>query len=59
MLQIKVKCGKIITKDGWLVCPDCKDAKLLQLRPKTSAKDLQLYCRRCKTTSVVDIDLEP
>ena len=39
-LQTEPECGKLIVKDGWLMCPSCRRRKVLQVRPETSAKNL-------------------
>lgn len=48
--------GKLIVKDGYLVCPACRRRKILQIRPDTSAKNLIVYCRDCRRESVVNIE---
>lgn len=55
-LQTEPECGKLIVKDGWLMCPSCRRRKVLQVRPETSAKNLIVYCRNCKHSVTVDID---
>lgn len=40
--------------DGWLKCPVCHK-KVMRLLPTTEAKDLIVYCRRCRRESVLDI----
>ena len=47
------KQGKEIA-DGWLKCPVCHK-KVMRLLPTTVAKDLIVYCRRCRRESVLDI----
>ena len=37
-LQKRGECGKLIVKDGWLMCPSCRRRKVLQVRPDTTAK---------------------
>ena len=48
-------CGKLIVRDGWLVCPGCHK-RLLRVEPNTAAQNLIVYCRNCKRTATVDID---
>ena len=55
-LQTEPECGKLIVKDGWLMCPSCRRRKVLQVRPETSAKNLIVYCRDCRTETMVDIE---
>ena len=55
-LQTEPECGKLTVKDGWLMCPSCRRRKVLQVRPETSAKNLIVYCRHCRTETMVDIE---
>lgn len=55
-LQSGAKCGKLIVKDGWLMCPACGRHKVLRLTPGTAARDLPVYCKRCGRETIVDID---
>ena len=55
-LQKRGECGKLIVKDGWLMCPSCRRRKVLQVRPDTTAKNLIVYCRDCRTETMVDIE---
>ncbi len=43
---------------GYVYCPTCQPirSKLIQVGPGTSARQLHLYCRHCKSEYVVDID---
>ena len=65
-------CDRINTNKGWrltpdgkiestrpsLVCPRCKLA-LGKLLPETEAKNLVVYCKRCKQESIVNISSVP
>ena len=55
-LQTEPECGKLIVKDGWLMCPSCRRRKVLQVRPETSAKNLIVYCRDCRSETMVEIE---
>ncbi len=56
-MQDKLKCAKLIVKDGWLSCPVCKrNHHLLRVRGDTQARNLQVYCRVCRTELILDID---
>lgn len=47
----------LIVRGGYLVCPHCRQNKrLIQVQPDTKAERLTLYCRFCKTETIVDID---
>lgn len=52
---IKCEAGKLRSKDSWVLCPVCRRKKVLRLLPGTRARNLAVYCRSCKTESVVDI----
>lgn len=58
VLQTLEKDGKMLTvKDGYLVCPNCRrNKRLIQVRPETRAERLVVFCRDCKTETIVDID---
>lgn len=55
-MKRETEYGKLNTKDGWLLCPSCRRRKVLQVRPDTTAKNLIVYCRDCRTETMVDID---
>ena len=48
--------GKLVTKDGWVMCPTCQMMKLIRLPPDGKVKAF-VYCRRCKRELFLDIDL--
>ena len=41
-LQNRGECGKLILKDGWVICPKCKTMKLLRLPSDGKVKALSL-----------------
>ena len=46
----------LTVKDGYLVCPRCRqNKKVMRILPTTTAVDLQVYCKSCKTESIIDI----
>ena len=55
-LQNRGECGKLIVKDGWVICPKCKTMTLLRLPPDGKVK-AYVYCRHCKQERYLDIDL--
>lgn len=56
-LQSQLKCGKLIVKDGWVTCPNCKrNHRLIRVEPETEAKRLPVYCRTCRSEIVLNID---
>lgn len=46
---------ELVIAQGWLLCPVCGRGKVLHLLPGTRAVGLEVYCKRCRQTSVVDI----
>ena len=55
-MKTEARCGKLIVKDGWLMCPRCGKGKVLRVTPETQARNLPVYCRRCSQESVVNIE---
>ena len=55
-MQSNMRCGKLIIRDGWVICPVCRKGKLLKLRPDTAARNLPCKCKRCGQESLVNID---
>lgn len=43
-------------KDGYVLCPDCQQMKLLRLGPDGKVKGYA-YCRHCKEEKFLNIDL--
>lgn len=57
MLQSEPQCGKLIVKNGWVTCPNCKrNHRLLRVEPETEARNLPIFCRDCKSTVILNID---
>ena len=55
-LPEKLNCGKLIVRDGWLMCPSCGKQRVLRIYPETRAKCLQVYCKRFGHEHIVNID---
>lgn len=55
-MQKQTETGKLVVKDGWVICPVCGKGKLLKLRPDTTAQNLPCKCKRCGQESLVNID---
>ena len=47
---------KLSIKDGYIVCPTCRQKTNQAIRPETTANNLQLWCRNCKAIHLVKID---
>lgn len=49
--------GRMLTvKDGYLVCPRCRiNRKVMRILPTTTASDLQIFCKSCKSEILIDI----
>jgi ribosomal protein S27AE len=50
------KSGKIIVKDGKVICPVCGKGTLLHVRPDTIVRNLPRKCKRCGQTTIVNIE---
>lgn len=55
-MQNKSERDKLVTKDGWVICPDCHSMRLMRLSPGGRIKGY-VYCRHCKDEKYLDIDL--
>ena len=52
--------GKMITvKDGWVICPRCDRQRVLRVLPSTRATDLVVYCKHCRSESLISLEPEP
>lgn len=40
---------------SWIFCPFCSSKTRTKIRPDTEAKNLIVFCPKCKKESVVDI----
>ncbi len=50
-------CDKINVRDGWITCPECRrNHRLLRITDETEAKNLEVFCRDCKKTIVLNIE---
>ena len=48
---------KLAVKNGWISCPCCKrNHRLMRVLPETQARSLEVFCRDCKSTIILDID---
>ena len=54
-MQSKTMCGKMITRDGYLLCPICQRQKVLRLLPGTKGEQLAVYCKTCRKEPTVNV----
>ncbi len=55
-MQSEAQCDKLKVRNGRYVCPFCGTATYQKASLETSAKNLILWCRRCKEEFQVNID---
>ena len=55
-MQSNMRGGKIIVRDGWVICPVCQRGKLLKVRADTTARNLPRKCKRCGQETLVNIE---
>lgn len=56
-MQNAVGADILPVKDGWIECPVCRrNHRLLRVDASTTAKNLRVYCRTCRTEIVLDIE---
>ena len=46
---------EFINRESWVLCPICGGKTRTKIRPDTEAKNLIVFCPKCKRESVVDI----
>nr|DAP02132.1 MAG TPA: cysteine-rich protein [Caudoviricetes sp.] len=56
VLKSDVRPDKLVTKDGYVLCPDCQQMKLLRL-PSDGKVKAFAYCRHCREEKFLNIDL--
>ena len=42
-------------REQWILCPVCGKGKVLHALPGTRAVELEVFCRRCRQRSVLDV----
>ncbi|MCI7158207.1 MAG: cysteine-rich KTR domain-containing protein [Flintibacter sp.] len=55
-MQTDVRCGKLVIRNGWVICPVCGKGKLLLIRSDTTARNLPRKCKRCGQETLVNIE---
>lgn len=43
-----------MVKDGWMYCPICNNKTRTKIRPDTVARNLPVFCPKCKNVTVID-----
>ena len=57
VLKSETRPAKLAVKNGWISCPCCKrNHRLMRVLPETQARSLEVFCRDCKSTIILDID---
>lgn len=55
-MRYDARHGKLVAKDGWLICPACGRGRVKRLMPTTRSKDDIVYCKVCGRESIVNIN---
>ena len=56
MLTAQGKSDRLTVKNGWLQCPVCRrNRRLMRVLPETEGQHVAVYCKDCKTESIIDI----
>lgn len=55
-MQEGINSGRVITKDGWIICPTCQKGKILKILPDSIVRNLPCKCKRCGRETIVNID---
>lgn len=45
-----------MVKDGWVYCPICNNKTRTKIRPDTVARNLPVFCPKCKNVSVMSFE---
>lgn len=54
-LREEKKCGKLVTVDGWLLCPNCRTKRLQPILKTTTARRWPVHCKKCGADAIVNI----
>lgn len=55
-MQSVAQRGKLTMKNGYIVCPVCRHRTNQHVTPEMVAKHMELWCHRCKTVHLVNIE---
>ncbi len=50
------ECGKLVVKNGWVLCPICGKGKILPVNPDSTCHHLPRKCKRCGQETLVNIE---
>lgn len=49
--------GILSVENGWITCPNCgRNHRLLKIDDDTTATNLRVYCRTCRTEIILNIE---
>ena len=48
--------GKLVIKNGWVICPMCGKGKILPVNPDSTCYHLPRKCKRCGQETIVNIE---
>lgn len=49
------KNGKLMTVDGWLICPNCRAKRIQPFLKTSTAHRFPVHCKKCGADSIVNI----
>lgn len=55
-MQQKTQCGIIVSASGYLFHQCGNRRPIMRITPSTKATELPVFCRKCKTELILDID---
>ena len=56
-MKLAQNSARLAVKNGWSSCPCCRrNKRLMRVLPETRARSLEVFCRDCKSTIILDID---
>ena len=55
LLPTTPKNGKLMTVDGWLICPNCRAKKIQPFLKTSTAHNFLAHCRKCGADSIGNI----
>ena len=59
-MRLRTDCGKLLVTEGdRIVCPKCGRLTPIRLLDSTQLKDFPMFCKNCKTTTIVNTEPEP